>query len=118
MPLGRKKYVCPVCGFLLKYPPTDFNICPSCGVEFGADDVDHSIYELQRMWIDRGMPWSSPAVPQPADFRPLAQLKNLEAPTATEMGPVTDVISINRSDTIRARAVGNGTFGNVRLCFA
>jgi hypothetical protein len=75
----RKKYICPVCGFLLKYPAANFNICPSCGVEFGADDIDHDIGELQQLWFDRGMVWSSPVLPRPVDYNPALLLKNLEA---------------------------------------
>src|SRR3954453_18515152 len=73
------KYICPVCGFLLQYPPEDFNICPSCGVEFGADTVEYSIQELQRAWIDRGMTWTSRVLPRPAGFNPLGQLERLHA---------------------------------------
>jgi hypothetical protein len=72
-----KKHVCPVCGFLMKYPAADFNICPSCGVEFGADDVDHSIQDLQQYWIARGMQWTSPVSPRPSHYNPLEQIKNL-----------------------------------------
>jgi hypothetical protein len=73
----RKKYVCPVCGFLLSYPPEDFNICPSCGVEFGAETSVYSIAELRNNWLNRGANWSSLVTPRPKGWDVLTQLRNL-----------------------------------------
>jgi hypothetical protein len=72
------KYVCPVCGFLLDHPAKDFNICPSCGVEFDADTVEYSVEELRSAWENRGMEWSSPVIARPPNFNAVAQLKNLD----------------------------------------
>jgi hypothetical protein len=72
------KYVCPVCGFLLDYPAKDFNICPSCGVEFDADTVEYSINELRLAWMNRGMEWSSGVIPRPLKYDPVVQLRNLD----------------------------------------
>src|SRR5258708_25294300 len=116
--IAKRKHVCPVCGFLLKYSPTDFNICPSCGVEFGADDVDHSIYELQQLWINRGMPWSSPISPRPAGFNPVEQFARLNAPPAIDPASVADVISMYQVKVPRTKSTSTGSFGTVRLCFA
>lgn len=71
-----------MCGFALKYPPEDFNICPSCGVEFGADTVEYTIEELKQAWISRGMRWTSPVLPEPANYNPVEQLSRLEAGNA------------------------------------
>lgn len=81
------KYICPVCGFLLDYPAANFNICPSCGVEFDADTVEYSIEELQQAWILRGMAWSSPVIKRPVEYNPLAQLKNLDVQGITASSP-------------------------------
>jgi hypothetical protein len=70
-------YVCPVCGFILDFPPEDFNICPSCGVEFGAETSIYSIVELRKNWLDRGAPWSSRVQPRPIGWDPAWQLVNL-----------------------------------------
>jgi predicted RNA-binding Zn-ribbon protein involved in translation (DUF1610 family) len=53
---NEKRYPCPVCGFHLEYPPDDFNICPSCGVEFGYETASRSFYDLRREWINTGAP--------------------------------------------------------------
>lgn len=76
-------YLCPICGFLLPYPPRDFNICPSCGTEFDADTVEYSIDELRQAWFDRGLTWTSAVITQPAHFDPIEQLGRLDAQAAT-----------------------------------
>lgn len=77
--MSKKSYICPVCGYLLTYPPEDFNICPSCGVEFGAETTVYSILDLRQNWLMHGATWSSKVVKPPRDWDPLIQLKNLEA---------------------------------------
>jgi hypothetical protein len=72
------KYVCPVCGFLLDYPADNFNICPSCGVEFGLDDIEYKVEELQVLWFKRGLTWTSAVIPKPTDYNPFQQLLNLK----------------------------------------
>ena len=53
-------FSCPVCGYgELTTPPYDefkcaiFEICPSCGTEFGYDDVSTSFVLLQKNWIEK-----------------------------------------------------------------
>jgi hypothetical protein len=67
----------------LNDPPEDFNICPSCGTEFGADTVEYTLEELQAAWIERGMEWTIAAIPQPSDYDPLEQLQRLAPSTVT-----------------------------------
>ena len=68
-------YTCPVCGYgELRYPPSDYSICPSCGTEFGYSDFATSHDELRSIWIAAGMHWHSGAVPRPPAWNPLAQL--------------------------------------------
>lgn len=51
-------YTCPVCGYPdLENPPEDHLICPSCGTQFGYDDVGHSYAELRKMWVASGAEW-------------------------------------------------------------
>jgi len=54
-------HTCPVCGFAeLTQPPYDstgcasFEICPSCGTEFGYHDANKSHEELRRRWLAAG----------------------------------------------------------------
>ena len=64
-------YVCPVCGFPdLQDPPSSsrarggsYEICPSCGFEFGVtdDDLGFTYDQWRQRWIGRGMPWESAA---------------------------------------------------------
>ncbi|MGH7136511.1 MAG: hypothetical protein ACREHD_12280 [Pirellulales bacterium] len=57
---------CLVCGYPhLSEPPYDesgcasFEICPSCGTEFGYDDATKPIEALRQEWLDGGAPWWS-----------------------------------------------------------
>ena len=74
--------VCPVCGYpkLKEKPRTangggSFEICPSCGFQFGVTDDDrgYSYGQWRRRWIKKGMKWSSKSI-EPADWNPGAQL--------------------------------------------
>jgi len=78
------RFSCPVCGFdRLTAPPYDefncatFEICPSCGTEFGYDDANVSVAILRQNWIEKGMPWFSQNTPKPMDWDPFDQLKNV-----------------------------------------
>jgi hypothetical protein len=76
---------CPVCGYPgLDEPPrsaesgASYEICPSCGFEFGVTDDDRGIsYEQwRREWIASGMTWWSRRPPPPG-WDPRAQLREL-----------------------------------------
>src|SRR3954454_23354100 len=76
-------YTCPVCGFPgLTEPPMSrsgggsYEICPSCGFQFGVDDEDRgeTYAGWRERWIAEGMPWRS-ASPAPAGWDPRAQLR-------------------------------------------
>jgi hypothetical protein len=69
--------LCPVCGFEMEEGPRDYNICPSCGTEFGLHDVNSSIENLQKLWIDGGLHWYSRVIPQPPNWNPEAQLQTI-----------------------------------------
>ncbi|AFZ25544.1 hypothetical protein Cylst_3394 [Cylindrospermum stagnale PCC 7417] len=75
-------YLCPVCGYdQLQEPPygedgtASYEICPSCGVEFGHDDDECSIEELRQNWLQQGAKWWSQSTPSPQDWEPHEQLK-------------------------------------------
>jgi hypothetical protein len=77
-------YICPVCGYPdLDDPPRSpgsggsYEICPSCGFEFGVTDDDRGFtYTTWRArWIGLGMPWDSiGTAPPPDGWDPRAQL--------------------------------------------
>jgi hypothetical protein len=79
-------YKCPVCGFELDEPPYSsdghglFEICPSCGFQFGVTDNDLGIsfHEWRELWIAKGMPWNSKGRAAPEGWNPEAQLHKLE----------------------------------------
>lgn len=49
---------CPVCAYPdMPYPPRDYNICPSCGTEFGSDDAYATHDILRARWVQNGAPW-------------------------------------------------------------
>lgn len=79
-------HICPVCGYPeLQDPPrspsggASYEICPSCGFEFGVtdDDLGLSPTEWRHRWVADGMPWSSTS-PTPAGWDPATQLQSVE----------------------------------------
>lgn len=69
-----RENLCPVCGFGMEDPPRDYNICPSCGTEFGVHDLNSSIENLRMVWLKNGARWWSSVDPEPAHWNPYAQL--------------------------------------------
>jgi hypothetical protein len=85
-------YKCPVCGYpeLVRDPRTAVNggsyeICASCGFQFGVsdDDLGYTYDAWRAEWAARGMQWASVAVPQPDHWDPAAQLRTLPANIVT-----------------------------------
>ncbi len=79
------KFQCPVCGYpgLEERPRSaggdpSYEICPSCGFEFGvSDDSDGLSYQDWRIqWIAHGMIWSGSA-PAPTFWDPKTQVETL-----------------------------------------
>jgi hypothetical protein len=79
------KFTFPVCGFPdLEEKPLgestggSYEICPSCGFQFGVSDDDRGISfeEWRKNWIAHGMPWNS--VNHPSDnWDPRNQLRSI-----------------------------------------
>lgn len=67
-------YTCPVCGFTMPAPPSDFNICPSCGTEFGNDDTDWTFEQLRQAWLEKGAHWWSNTQVPPPNWSPVEQV--------------------------------------------
>ena len=79
-------HTCPVCGFpgLHEAPRSltggaSFEMCPSCGFEFGVDDDDQSqsFASWRERWKQGGMKWSSKGTPQPKQWKPEAALASV-----------------------------------------
>jgi hypothetical protein len=76
-------YVCPVCGYPgLTEPPRSkasgggsYEICPSCGFQFGVSDDDRGIsYEQWRaQWIQDGTPFTAGNPPE--NWDPFRQMQ-------------------------------------------
>jgi hypothetical protein len=80
-------HACPCCGFpALLEPPrsksggASYEICPSCGFQFGvSDDDDGFTYQTWRaLWKKRGLPWSSKGIPLPPGWNAKSQLASLQ----------------------------------------
>jgi hypothetical protein len=69
--------VCTVCGYEMEEGPRDYNICPSCGTEFGLHDVNSTVDNLRAVWLAGGAKWYSVAIPQPSKWNPIQQLAKL-----------------------------------------
>lgn len=76
-------HLCPVCGFpkLTEAPRSlsgggSYEICPSCGFEFGVSDDDqgHTYESWRKAWLAKGMKWSSRGRKQPAAWNPARQI--------------------------------------------
>jgi hypothetical protein len=76
-------FVCPVCGYPgLEEDPRpaigggSFEICPSCGFQFGVSDDDRGLtyQEWRQRWIDGGMVWDKGRSRPPAGWDPIDQL--------------------------------------------
>jgi hypothetical protein len=93
-----KTYTCPVCGFGMPDPPSDFNICASCGTEFGLHDSGTNVSELRREWIKSGAQWSSKVVKVPVGWNPYVQMldAHLVDVTIGGSGDLTVAISVDK----------------------
>ena len=75
-------YTCPVCGYASLHDPPrsagggSYEICPSCGFEFGVsdDDLGFTPDAWRERWVRAGMPWSSKGQPEPEGWNPKEQL--------------------------------------------
>lgn len=81
-----KDRTCPVCGYPSLFEPphtpgggASYEICPSCGFQFGvsADDEGISFETWRGRWLADGMAWSSVSIPRPSDWDAAAQLTRL-----------------------------------------
>lgn len=80
-------YQCPVCGYPdLTDPPRtasgggSYEICPSCGFEFGVSDDDegYSYSAWRQEWIEAGLPWRDADIqPPPEDWDPHEQVRRV-----------------------------------------
>ena len=80
---------CPACGYPgLDEPPRtaagggSYEICDSCGFEYGVtdDDEGYTYAQWRDCWIAKGMPWESEGIhPRPDEWDPKAQLASLDA---------------------------------------
>lgn len=81
---------CLVCGYILNDYPWDgdspsYDICPSCGIQFGYTDMAGGDKEKRRelyktwreRWIAGGMTWSSVGNLPPSNWDPKKQLENI-----------------------------------------
>ena len=84
------KHACPICGYSkLKEAPRSasgggsYEICPSCGFQFGVsdDDAGFTFAQWRSAWKKGGMKWAS-VTPAPKNWDAAAQLEKISAPPA------------------------------------
>ena len=72
---NNASYQCPVCGYdQMRESPDSGNICPCCGIEFDADDLNKTLVQLRGEWIENGFRWFSKGTLSPKDWNPYRQL--------------------------------------------
>ena len=71
----------------MEYEPTNFNICPSCGTEFGLNDVNASVADLRQAWIEEGAKWWSQSDPIPQHWNPFVQLSRVAPQLTARLRP-------------------------------
>lgn len=85
-PAGASGCICPVCGYAgLAEPPYNakgggsFEICPSCGFEYGFDDDSQGISHdaARATWLAGGADWFRPER-RPDGWDLAAQLANID----------------------------------------
>ena len=90
---ASRNHICPVCGYdgleTAPYSETggvSYEICPSCGVEFGVDDYEQSHVFLRQKWLESGAQWWSSYYSPPPGWDAYEQLKGagLDASEALE----------------------------------
>jgi hypothetical protein len=72
--VGDALYPCPICWYMNSQPCENYNMCPSCGTEFGVNDQNATIDELRTSWIKTGPKWWSKSDPEPMNWNPWLQL--------------------------------------------
>jgi hypothetical protein len=74
--------ICPVCGYpeLTDDPKRlgSFEICRSCGFQFGVSDRGITHDQWRKQWIESGMLWNSKGRKPPENWDPKTQLENLK----------------------------------------
>lgn len=86
-------FTCPVCGYpdLEEQPRSEstggsFEICPSCGIQFGYTDeaggnsqAREELYKnWRRHWVESGMVWDRDRTKPPPGWNPREQLKRVD----------------------------------------
>jgi len=94
--MKSKKHICPVCAYPHLTEPArsksgggSYEICPSCGFQFGVDDDDKGItFEQWRAkWIKGGAKWASKGIAKPDAWDGAKQSARLASHVAAKKSP-------------------------------
>jgi len=84
----KPENTCPVCGYDMQAPPSNYRICPSCGTEFGVSDLNAPVAELRESWMKAGPKWWGDPESKPTDWDPIKQMADagivVKRPAASE----------------------------------
>jgi len=90
--------LCPVCGYEMDDPPRDYNICASCGTEFGYHDINAAILDLRKSWLKSGPKWWSAVDPQPEGWQPFEQILRIASPSSAVF-PASPFVTITTASS-------------------
>ncbi len=110
--------LCLVCGYEMEEPSRDFNICPSCGTEFGLHDVNASIDELRAAWIKTGPKWWSSTDTQLQSWNPFIQLARLYSQSGSFVAPERVFLMESQSTGSRNQAEEAMRGASMEIAFA
>ena len=78
------EHFCPVCGYshlaeeVVSADGWSYEICPSCGFQFGVDNENGITYEAWReSWVKGGMKWWDDSICHPQNWDPIKQLSSI-----------------------------------------
>ena len=75
---ARSTSRCLVGGYVSEIAFVEYDICPSCGTEFGVNDRNATIAQLRGAWLQTGPRWWSEYDAVPEGWNPDQQLRGLE----------------------------------------
>ena len=90
--------LCPVCGYEMEDPPRDYNICSSCGTEFGHHNINASVLDLRKAWLKSGPVWWSVVDAAPENWQPFNQILRIITPSSAVF-PASAFVSVTATSS-------------------
>lgn len=98
-------FTCPVCFYgKMSDAPANYNICPCCGTEFGADDELFTHAELRETWMSEGSKWF--LYQQPPFWNPWKQLAEAGIALPYTVSPLS-FVALGSSQSVLQTRIGS-----------